>query len=154
MPYLISNDSHSIRQSMDQHDAYDLHRWRHICKYCHDMESIIEDKIEEDGDSCDLVEDARELSVNTSLKTERDFMKNIGDHLEGVNLVRFIMKMEKVIKEYDEQDELDVKVAGSISRLYSMWIYVITDEVSFEIIEYDDGSESADEVILLRPSKL
>ena len=139
---------------MDQHDAYDLHRWRHICKYCHDMESIIEDKIEEDGDSCDLVEDARELSVNTSLKTERDFMKNIGDHLEGVNLVRFIMKMEKVIKEYDEQDELDVKVAGSISRLYSMWIYVITDEVSFEIIEYDDGYESGDEVILLRPSKL
>ena len=108
------------------------------------MESIIEDKIEEDGDSCDLVEDARELSVNTSLKTERDFMKNIGDHLEGVNLVRFIMKMEKVIKEYDEQDELDVKVAGSISRLYSMWIYVITDEVSFEIIEFviTDDEES------------
>ena len=147
MPYLVSNDSYYIKQSMDPHDDYDLHRWRHICKYCHDMEIAINESIEFDdsGDRCYLVRDARHTSIIRSYKTEQVFMKNIGDHLEGVKLLRFIMKMEEVVKEYDERFKLNVNVAGNIARLYRLWIYAITEDINFEIIELvitdDEGDE-------------
>ena len=54
--------------------------------------------------------------------------------------------------EYNEQNgfDIDLSVFGDIGKLYSLWIYAITDEVDFEI-DYDDEYESGDEEILLRP---
>jgi len=138
---------------------YEMFRLSHQYDDCDEMDAIIcAGKKIKDVYNQDDIDENRQQLVNTIPKTEQDFMEtfdrlkwNEGFTCEGVELVRLIMEMEKEVKEYNEEHgfDFDTSVVGDIGKLYSMWIYAITDEVDFEL--EDDGYESGDEVILLRP---
>ena len=122
-----------------------------IEEYVINMRERIEIDIEEGDDYSDenpyeWRDDARHYEVNTISKTEHDFLSAVGEDAPAVRVCRIIMEMEKVVKKYNEEKgyDFDTSVVGDIGKLYSMWIYAITDEVDFEI-DYDD------EEILLRP---
>ena len=149
MPIISTNEDRLDYQSGDQ--FYDRLYKSTIEEYVVNMRERIEIDIEEAGDyndenPYDWREDARQYEVNTVLKTECDFLTDIGEDSPAVRAVRIIMMMEEVVKEHYEQnrDEFDMTVVGDIGKLYSVWIYAITEEVDFEI-DYDD------EEILLRP---
>jgi len=158
MPIISTNEDRLDYQTGDQ--FYNRLYRSTIEEYVVDMIGRIEIDIEEGGDYSDenpydWLDYARESVVYTICsKTEYDFLTDIGEDSPAVRVVRIIMKMEEVVKEYHEQNGLDfdMSVVGDIGELYAMWIYVITDEVDFEI-DYDDGYESGDEVILLRPQQ-
>lgn len=138
MPYTIHHNLAELRPRPNS-CPYETFRFRHQDAYCDDMDDAIDAGINwKGGDySQDDIDEARQQLVNT----EQDFMKAVGRY-EGVELVRIIMKMEQEVKEYNEQNgfDPDLSVFGDIGKLYSMWIYAITDEVNFEI-EYESDDE-------------
>ena len=157
MPIISTNEDRLNYETGDQF-YNNLYRST-IESYVVNMIGRIEIDIEEGGDYSDenpydWRDYARQYEVNTIPKTEHDFLTAIGEDSPAIRAVRIIMKMEEVVKEYNEQNgfDFDMSVVGDMGKLYAMWIYVITDEVDFEI-EYDDGYESGDEVILLRPQQ-
>ena len=159
MPIISTNEDSLNYQTGDQ--FYNRLYRSAIEEYVFDMIGLIEIDIDEGGDYSDenpyeWREYARYQLVNTSLKTEHDFLRAIGEtNPPAVRVCRIIMKMEEVVKDYNEQNgfDIDLSVFGNIGKLYSMWIYAITDEVDFEIDYDEDGYESGDEVILLRPQQ-
>jgi hypothetical protein len=147
---LISTNEDSLNYQTGDRFYNNLYRST-IEDYVFDMRERIEIDIQEGGDYSDenpyeWRDYARHQLVNTIPKTEHEFLSAIGEDAPAVRVCRIIMKMEEVVKEYYEQNgfDFDMSVVGDIGKLYSMWIYAITDEVDFDI-DYDD------EVILLRP---
>ena len=157
MPLISTNEDRLNYQSGDQ--FYNNMYRSAIEEYVFDMIGLIEIDIDEGGgdysdeNPYEWREYGREQLVNTTSKTEHEFLRAIGEtNPPTVRVCRIIMKMEEVVKEYNEQNgfDFDMSVVGDIGKLYARWIYVITDEVDFEI-DYDDGYESDDEEIILRP---
>ena len=158
MPIISTNEDALNYLKRHTGDQFYKHLYRStIENYVVNMLQWIEIDIEEGDDYSDenpyeWRDYARQYEVNTISKTEHDFLSAVGEDAPAVRVCRIIMKMEEVVKNYNEEHgyDFDTSVVGDIGKLYSMWIYAITDEVDFEI-EYDDGYESGDEVILLRP---
>jgi hypothetical protein len=159
MPIIIStNEDRLDYQTGDQ--FYNRLYRSTIESYVVNMLELIQIDIEEDGDYSDenpydWRDYSRQYEVNNISKTEYDFLSAIGEDSPAIRAVRIIMKMEEVVKEHHEQNgfDFDMSLVGDIGKLYAMWIYVITDEVDFEIDYDEDGYESGDEVILLRPQQ-
>ena len=149
MPYNISNNLASLR--FDD-SAYDLYRTLKLGQYCRRMETAIHAEIDSLPEDEALTYDWRELARENLYDAingyqETDFMTDIGDHLEPIELARFILKMAKVIKEDDEGYGQEFEMPENIGELYGTWLYVIAlYNIDFKI-EYDD------EEILLRPIK-
>ena len=139
-----------VRNPDAEDEVYERLRLRRVQEYVDDMMDAInndldnEDPPEGMGEDYDWRDEARQEVVNTYPTTEQDFMDYIGNYLTGVQYVRFIMEMEKAVKNYNEENgfDYDTSVVGDIGKLYGMWVYVITDEVEFQI-EYtgDDSDE-------------
>ena len=149
MPLISTNEDSLNYQTGDQ--FYNRLYRSTIDEYVVDMIGMIEIDIDEGGDYSDenpyeWRDYARHQLVNTFFKTEYEFLSAIGEDAPAVRVCRIIMKMMEVVKDYNEQNgfDFDLSVFGDIGKLYSRWIYVITDEVDFEI-DYDE------EQILLRP---
>jgi hypothetical protein len=148
--YIVSSNVRSLRNRNAEDEVYEGLRMRRLEEYVDDMEDTInndldnQDPQDREGEDYDWRDEARQEVVNTEPTTEQDFMDYIGDYLTGVQYVRFIMEMEKEVKNYYEQTglEVDMSVVGDIGKLYGMWVYAITDEVEFQI-EYtgDDSDE-------------
>ena len=148
--YIVTSNFRSLRNPDAEDKVYEGFRMRRIEEYVDDMEDTINNDIDNqdpqdrEGEDYDWRDEARQEVVNTEPTTEQDFMDYIGNHLTGVQYVRFIMEMEKAVKNYNEQNgfDYDLSLVGDIGKLYGMWVYVITDEVEFDI-EYcgDDSDE-------------
>jgi hypothetical protein len=147
MPYNISNNLASLR--FDD-SAYDSYRKEALRKYCDVMHIAIHAEIDNLPEDEALTYDWRELArVNLYDAihgySDTDFMTDIGDHLEPIELARFILKMADVIKEDDDGYGQEFDMPANIGELYGTWLYVIAlYNIDFKI-EYDD------EEILLRP---
>ena len=147
MPYTISNNLDSLRFDDCEYDSY---RKQKLREYCDEMGSAIHDEIDNLPEDEALTYDWRELArVNLYEAiigySDTDFMTDIGDHLEPIELARFILKMADVIKEDDNGYGQDFEMPENIGELYGTWLNVIAlYNIDFKI-EYDD------EEILLRP---
>ena len=148
MPYIISNNLDSLRFDDSVYDSY---RKQSLRKYCDVMHSAIHAEIDNLPEDEALAYDWRELARVELLESieayqETDFMTDIGDRLEPIELSRFILKMADLIKEDDDGYGQDFEMPENIGELYGTWLYVIAlYNIDFKI-EYDD------EEILLRPN--
>ena len=151
MPIIITNEDALNYLKRHTGDQFYKHLYRStIEEYVINMRGRIENDIEEGDEYGDYSDEnpyewrdyAREHEVNSISKTEYEFLSAIGEDAPAVRVCRIIMEMEKVVKDYNEQIgyEFDMSVVGDIGKLYTMWVYAITDEVDFEI-EYDDEDE-------------
>ena len=149
----ITNNAQTIIAESEHEDMtdddYNLLFSRTIKQYVKEMTEIInneyEDLTEEDkanydtentsGNPFDDWKDiSREIVVNTRHKTEENFMDTLDEEITAIGIQRVIMKMMKIVMEYNEGfDGVDISVYSDIGKLYQMWIYIVTEDVEFKI---------------------
>ena len=89
-------------------------------------------------DDFDWRDVTRQAVVNTTVKTEEDFMDALEDiwRLSPIKTQRIIMAMTKCVIDYTVSnygsDAIDSSVFSDIGKLYGLWIYHVTEEVEFE----------------------
>lgn len=111
---------------------------------------LIDEVIEEYGENMrerfgydevteDYIEECRYYEVNMLDNTEDEALESIIDKgiLNARRTAKIIMKMTKTVIDYHEENgsELDVSKLTEIGKLYTLWRYVITDAVEWEIEE-------------------
>jgi hypothetical protein len=147
MPYTIHHNLAELRPRPNS-CPYETFRFHHLDDYCDDMDDAIYTGMKLNGRdySQDDIDEERQQLINAIPKTEQDFVGKMffpDTPDEQLKIIRIIMmKMEQEVKDYYEQYgfDPDLSVFGDIGKLYSMWIYVITDEVNFEI-EYESDDD-------------
>ena len=94
----------------------------------------------------DWRDNARQELVNTNPMREIDFVTELDyvmrNHKYHSCLVvtGVISKMTRVVVKYNQErfgEMVDPEIFGDMGKLYSMWIYAVTDEVQYEI-EYEE----------------
>jgi len=87
----------------------------------------------------DYIEECRYYEVNMLDNTEDEALESIIEkgNLNARRTAKIIMKMTKTVIDYHEENgyDLDVSKLTEIGKLYSLWRYVITDAVEWEIEE-------------------
>ena len=111
---------------------------------------LIDEVIEEYGENMrerfgydevteDYIEECRYYEVTMLDNTEDEALESIitKGNLNARRTAKIIMKMTKTVIDYHEDngDDLDVSKLCDIGKLYSLWRYVITDAVEWEIEE-------------------
>ncbi len=141
----ITNNAQTIITESEYEDMtdddYNLLFSRTIKQYVKEMTEMIENEFEDltdeekaDYDMNDWKDISREIVVNTRHKTEENFMDTLDEEITAIGTQRVIMKMMKIVMEYSEGfDGVDISVYSDIGKLYQMWIYIVTEEVDFEI---------------------
>jgi len=141
----ITNNAQTIITESEYEDMtdddYNLLFSRTIKQYVKEMTEMIENEFEDltdeekaDYDMNDWKDISREIVVNTRHKTEENFMDTLDEEITAIGTQRVIMKMMKIVMEYSEGfDGIDISVYSDIGKLYQMWIYIVTEEVDFEI---------------------
>mgnify|MGYP005997232769 CR=1 FL=1 len=85
----------------------------------------------------DYIDECRYYEVNMLDNTEYEALEAIGRERNALAVSRMIMKMTKTVIDYHEENGLDLDVSKltEIGKLYTLWRYVITDAVEWEIEE-------------------
>ena len=87
----------------------------------------------------DYIEECRYYEVNMLDNTEDEALESIitKGNLNARRTAKIIMKMTKTVIDYNEDNgyDLDVSKLTEIGKLYTLWRYVITDAVEWEIEE-------------------
>ena len=111
---------------------------------------LIDEVIEEYGENMrerfgydevteDYIEECRYYEVNMLHNTEDEALESIIEkgNLNARRTAKIIMKMTKTVIDYHEENGLDLDVSKltEIGKLYTLWRYVITDAVEWEIEE-------------------
>lgn len=85
----------------------------------------------------DYIEECRYYEVNMLDNTEDEALESIIDkgNLNARRTAKIIMKMTKTVIDFHEENgyDLDVSKLTEIGKLYTLWRYVITDAVEWEI---------------------
>lgn len=136
MATITNNASKIITENETNDDDYNLLYSRTIKQYVDDMTELIDnqygDLTDTEKEKYDWRDTAREIVVNSVEKAEEDFMDTIDEEITAIGMQRVIMKMMKIVMEYNEQFDTDISRYSDIGKLYAMWIYIVTQEVDFE----------------------
>jgi hypothetical protein len=136
MATITNNASKIITENETNDDDYNLLYSRTIKQYVKEMTEMIEneygDLTDTEKEKYDWRDTAREIVVNSVEKAEEDFMDTIDEEITAIGMQRVIMKMMKIVMEYNEQFDTDISRYSDIGKLYAMWIYIVTQEVDFE----------------------
>ena len=97
----------------------------------------------------DWRDSARHELVNSNPMREVDFVTELDHEMRNhkyhscLVVTGVIMKMTRVVVEYNQEhfgEMVDPEIFGDMGKLYSMWIYAVTDEVQFDI-DYETKDE-------------
>jgi hypothetical protein len=140
MAYIINDNKHEILRNNATTDVdYNRLMENTLINYVDAIkERMPVDLSEYDGDDFDWRDVTREAVVNTTVKTEDDFMDALEDiwRLSPIKTQRIIMAMTKCVIDYTVSnygsDAIDSSVFSDIGKLYALWIYHVTSEVDFE----------------------
>jgi hypothetical protein len=85
----------------------------------------------------DYIDECRYYEVNMLDNTEYEALEAIGKERNALEVSRVIMGMNKAVIDYHEENGLDIDVSKltEIGKLYTMWRYVVTNAVEWEIEE-------------------
>ena len=85
----------------------------------------------------DYIEECRYYEVNMLDNTEHEALEAIGTNCNALAVSRMIIGMNKAVIDYHEENgyDLDVSKLTEIGKLYTLWRYVITSDVEWEIEE-------------------
>ena len=141
MATINNNAQKIIMENASSDDDYNLLFSRTIKQYVKEMTEMINNEYEDltdeekaDYDMNDWKDISREILVNTRHKTEENFMDTLDEEITAIGIQRVIMKMMKIVMEYNEGfDGVDISVYSDIGKLYQMWIYIVTEDVEFKI---------------------
>jgi len=78
----------------------------------------------------DYIEECRYYEVNMRDNTEDEVLEAIGKERNALTISRVIMKMIDVVYEFDQN-----RPEEDIGKLYTLWRYVVTEDVQWEIEE-------------------
>ena len=84
----------------------------------------------------DYIEGCRDYEVNTIEKTEYEALEAIGTNCNALAVSRMIMGMTKAVLDFDV--DIDMTALTKLGKLYTLWRYVVTDDVKWEEIEEEE----------------
>ena len=102
-----------------------------------EYESNMRERFDYDEMSEDYIDECRYYEVNMLDNTEQEALEAIGTNCNALAVSRMIMGMNKAVIDYHEENGFDIDVSKltEIGKLYTLWRYVITDAVEWEIEE-------------------
>ena len=86
------------------------------------------------------IEGCREYEANTFEKTEYEALEAIGENCNALAVSRMIMGMTKAIVEFHNENgyDIDPEKLTELGSLYTLWRYVVTNDVEWEIEEEEE----------------
>lgn len=100
-----------------------------------EYEANMRERFDYDEMSEDYIDECRYYEVNMLDNTEYEALEAIGTNCNALAVSRMIMGMNKAVIDYHEENGFDIDVSKltEIGKLYTLWRYVITDAVEWEI---------------------
>ena len=94
------------------------------------------ERFEYDEVSEDYIEECRKFEVNFNENTEDDALEAIGKKCNALAVSRMIMGMTKAVLDFDV--DIDMTALTELGKLYTLWRYVVTNDVEWEIEEEEE----------------
>jgi hypothetical protein len=94
------------------------------------------ERLEYDEVTEDYIEECRYYEVNFNENTEDDALEAIGKKCNALAVSRMIMGMTKAVLDFDV--DIDKEKLTELGKLYTLWRYVVTDGVEWEIEEEEE----------------
>ena len=102
-----------------------------------EYEENMRERFDYDDVNEDYIDECRYYEVNMLDNTEHEALEAIGTNCNALAVSRMIIGMNKAVIDYHEENgyDLDVSKLTEIGKLYTLWRYVITSDVEWEIEE-------------------
>jgi hypothetical protein len=101
-----------------------------------EYEANMRESIDLGAISDEHIEECREFEVNCIEKTEYEALEAIGEKCNALAVSRMIMGMTKAVVDFD--NDIDPEKLTELGKLYTLWRYVVTNDVEWEIEEEEE----------------
>ena len=85
----------------------------------------------------DYIDECRYYEVDMLDNTEYEALEAITEDRTAIQVARIMTSMMKAVMEFHEREELEIDSSKleNIGKLYTLWRYVVTNDVQYEIEE-------------------